>query len=280
MAHRLAWWFGAASVPLVSALIVIGTEVDRRFWFAMPRPLLRHVTSDALLLAVALLVFAAPLAGVAACSRSRSIGSASPSPASTPEARAALGRAWAMLQPLAIASALVVAVSAIGTIAGWGTTAGALALVAASHVTLFAAAFALASIGALIASCVPDPLDAAAIGIGAALAAAFGLFAAGPLMSFASTRLVNAALVMSPIVGTASAANLDVLRSDLLYQLSPIAHRRFDYPAWPLASACYVVVALVCWAMTVRRLARQPPASAGFGETRRSATRAGRQPVF
>jgi hypothetical protein len=63
--------------------------------------------------------------------------------------------------------------------------------------------------------------------------------------------LVNAALLASPVVAAASAADIDLLRGDPLYRFSPIAHSQFDYPAWPAACATYAAIAVVCFAFLV-----------------------------
>ena len=59
---------------------------------------------------------------------------------------------------------------------------------------------------------------------------------------------MNAALLANPIVAVASAANIDLLRFEFLYQVSPIVHRTFDYPTWYLAVACFSAAALLATA--------------------------------
>ena len=90
--------------------------------------------------------------------------------------------------------------------------------------------------------------------VGSALLAAFGIFAAGPLAANLPTPVVNAALMASPIVSAASAADVDLLRTDLLYRISPLAHGRFDYPSWFAPLAVYGTLLLISLAGTARAL--------------------------
>ena len=74
---------------------------------------------------------------------------------------------------------------------------------------------------------------------------------------------INAALAASPLVATASAASFDLLRTDVLYRLSPIAHVRFDYPDWPASVTLYLLLAAAGFAavgVTLTRLDRRVPA--------------------
>jgi hypothetical protein len=61
-------------------------------------------------------------------------------------------------------------------------------------------------------------------------------------------------LSLSPIVSVASAVNVDLLRTDLLYRISPLAHLRFEYPVWYSPLLLYGVVLLVSVAGTARSL--------------------------
>lgn len=154
------------------------------------------------------------------------------------------------------AAALFVAalsVSALWTIVvlGWSVTGGR-ALV--SHTTVGAIGLAFAALGGWFGSVRRDPLDAAALSVGVALLAAFGIFAAGPLAADLPTPVVNAALAASPIVSAASAADVDLLRTDLLYRISPLAHGHFDYPTWFAPLAVYGTLLLISLAGTARAL--------------------------
>jgi len=61
-------------------------------------------------------------------------------------------------------------------------------------------------------------------------------------------------LIASPIVSAASAADVDLLRTDLLYRISPLAHGRFDYPAWFAPFLLYGTLLLISLAGTARAL--------------------------
>ena len=134
---------------------------------------------------------------------------------------------------------------------GWSAAGGR---VLVSYATVGTVGFALAALGAWFGSIWSDPLDAAALSVGSALVAAFGIFAAGPLAANLPTAVVNAALMASPIVSAASAADVDLLRTDLLYRISPLAHGRFDYPSWFAPLAVYGTLLLISLAGTARAL--------------------------
>jgi hypothetical protein len=155
--------------------------------------------------------------------------------------------------PAAALFAAALTASALWTIAalGW-SAAGGRALV--SHATVGTIGCALAALGAWFGSVWRDPLDAAAYSVGIALLATFGIFAAGPLAADLPTPVLNAALIASPIVSAASAADVDLLRTDLLYRISPLAHGRFDYPAWFAPLLMYGTLLLVSLAGTARAL--------------------------
>ena len=179
----------------------------------------------ALLWEVTAVVVIAPLAGVALAARDfRGLR------------RAVI--ALALLGGASLAAALIAGVP-------WQTAM-------ATHLTLGTAAIALAVFGAWCGSTFRDPLDAAACSVAVVLVATCGLFALGTLSADLPTSLVNAALLANPIVAVASAANIDLLRFEFLYQISPIAHGRFDYPAWYLAATCFSLVSLMAAAGVAR----------------------------
>jgi hypothetical protein len=191
----------------------------------------RAVTTTTLpIFEAAVLVVAAPLCGVALAAR--------------------------RLRGAALAAAIFAAaltVSALWTILtlGWSAAGGR---VFVSYATVGTIGFALAALGAWFGSVWRDPLDAAAFSVGLAVLAAFGVFAAGPLAANLPTPIVNAALIASPIVSAASAADVDLLRTDLLYRISPLAHGRFDYPAWFTPLIVYGTLLLISLAGTARAL--------------------------
>jgi hypothetical protein len=152
--------------------------------------------------------------------------------------------------PAAVLFGLALLVSAIWTMLASGPSSESIPTTLVSHATLAVAGLALAALGGWFGAACRDPLDAAAWSGAAALA----VFAAGPLAGDLPTSVVNAALLASPIVSTASAANVDLLRTDLLYRISPLAHGRFEYPLWYSALAVYGAVLLISVAGTARSL--------------------------
>lgn len=182
------------------------------------------------ILVAAILVVAAPLCGVALAARR-----------------------FRGVVPAAAFLIAALSASALWTIAalGWSDAGGRTLL---SHATVGVMGLALAALGGWFGSVCRDVLDAAALSVGVALLAAFGIFAAGPLAADLPTPVVNAALIASPIVSAASAADVDLLRTDLLYRISPLAHGRFDYPAWFAPLALYGTLLLISLAGTARAL--------------------------
>jgi hypothetical protein len=85
-----------------------------------------------------------------------------------------------------------------------------------------------------------------------AACASFGVFVLGPSIAGAPPLVVKAALTLSPVSATASAANIDIFRSEPFYQLSPLAHTHLVYPAWTTATLLYLVIALVSLAGSLR----------------------------
>lgn len=132
-----------------------------------------------------------------------------------------------------------------------------------AHAAMICAALALAGIGRLAAAWLSDPLDAVGASAAVAAVSAFGLFALGDLALRLPTSIVNAALAASPVVTITSAGSIDILRSELLYQLSPVAHREFAYPTWWTAAALHLgIAAAAVGASAVRIAAKVPPVRA------------------
>jgi len=223
-------------------------EAPAGSWFALTRAALWRMAADALLVNVAIVVIAAPILGVVVGARL----------AETGESR---GRVWAIARRLGWLVSVFVGASAAVTTAGFGGTFPALALVATSHATLGAAALALASMGALCRQQLRDPLDAVACSTLLAGLVSFGVLLAGPLIQDLPSVITNVALLASPVVATAASAQIDILRSETFYQISSIAHRRFDYPAWDVATGVYLITTVLCFAFIhwfPRRLPNSP----------------------
>ena len=157
-----------------------------------------------------------------------------------------MAEALAIARPLLVAVLLFTAVSALLT---WSLAdaPGAARLTATFHATVAAVALALAVFGAFCGVAFADPLDGAACSLGLVLLAAAGLLVAGASLDGVPRPLIDLALRASPLVAMTSAARIDILRMDVLYQISPLAHVQVDYPTWYAASGWHLVLAFSCF---------------------------------
>jgi hypothetical protein len=213
----MRFYLAAALLPAAPALASIIAAIQPGHWTGVSGALVRGVTPDALLYSAACVVVAAPLAGVAVRSA----------------------------RPLAIATAILCVVSALLTLARIGISSEALQFVVTSHAVLASSTLALAALGALLGNLFRDPLDAAAVAIGLALTAAYGVLVAGAPVGGLSTPLLKAALLASPVMTVATAAHVDLVRTDIWYQVSPLAHIRLEYPAWGAVCGSYLLAGCV-----------------------------------
>jgi len=199
---------------------------------------------EALVLDTMLAVLAAPLAGVALAHR---------------RARAPGGSFRRLRAIVWRLGALAAAYAGGCGIADWSRPASASMphAPAVAFVTLAAVTLTLAAVGACCGSAFSDVLDGAACALAIAVAGAAGLLMLGSIGASAPTPVIDAALLASPVFATASAANIDVLRSDLLYGLSPLARVRFDYPPWQTSVMAHVAVAGALFAATAFNLVRR-----------------------
>lgn len=115
---------------------------------------------------------------------------------------------------------------------------------------------AVLSSGALAATVLREPLDAVALVTTVWVTAAFGLLAAGPILVDLPTPLLDVAMFASPVIVVLSAGDVDLFRVPAVYQLSPIAHVRFDYPSWLAAALAYLVAAIFFAFVATRRTIR------------------------
>ena len=228
-------WLLALVLPPAASAASIFVHVEPASWLSIPAATKRALTADALLMIAAVVVLAAPLAGVAVAASRRTHA--------LRVAPHALDAAW----PLGVAVTLYVVMSAALMMFGLGLSSDAMRFVATSHATLFAVALALAAFGAFCGATFADPLDAAACSLTTVLVAAGGLLVAGVAVADVPRPLIEAALTASPLVAMASAAHIDVMRMGVPYQLSPLAHLQVDYPAWYAACGWYLAVAALCF---------------------------------
>ncbi len=239
-------WVGAAALPAILYAIVALAQTPGAGWST--RVSGPAVSTDALLLSAVLIIIGVPPAAVALASHCRTAGNPTPG---TPlmmwrEAMTLLGTGIAVF---------VFTSAALG-FAALGVSIATMELIAATHCTLGAAAVALGGIGAISAAMFRNPLDAAAVSTAVSLVAGTGILMAGPVVSDLPLPFVESALAASPLVATASAARVDLLRTSVLYHVSPIAHTQFDYPTWQAAAGLYLLVALASFGGVARAVRR------------------------
>jgi hypothetical protein len=214
-------YLAAALLPLLPGVASIVEALGGAGWAGMTTSLVRAVTPDALLYTAAAVVVASPLAGVWVASQRR--------------------RPLEIARRLGIATAIFCAASAALTTVRLGGEPGTLLLVLTSHAVLGSVTLALAALGAFMGTLLRDPLDAAALAAGTALLAAGGVLVAGAPVGRLPAPALEAALLASPVLTVATAAHVDLVRSDIWYQISPLAHMRLDYPAWTTVCGVYLL---------------------------------------
>ncbi len=226
------WLVGAVAAPICLRVLVILWALDGRFG-PLPPYLRALVNADALLVDSIAVVIVAPLVGVDAVAR---------------ESLGGTGGIRVAFRCGLLASLFVLGAAAGSVLLQPGAP---LAGVVAPYVTLWAAATALSAVGAAAGRLMRHPLDAAMCALVLSLAAGMGVLVAGPLVDGAPESVINGALLASPVVATASAADIDLLRGEPLYRFSPIAHSQFAYPDWPIACVIYAAVAALCFVLVV-----------------------------
>jgi hypothetical protein len=237
---RVRRGLGSAGALALAPWVLAAAVSDHDLRSALRSPgVLAIVATDALVFESIFMLVGAPLAGVALVS----------APGRRP------GRTLGFLAALVLiftgtSAVIVLTASRMGALDG--------SIVLPSRATLAAVALALAALGALLGALLHDVLDAAGAALLVALAAAGLVFAAGPAAGTLSKRAIDAALLANPVIAASSAARIDLLRGATLYRISPLAHRRFDYPGPLRASTVYLLVAGACMGGTVLALrARQ-----------------------
>ena len=255
--NRIRLWATAALLPLIPNAAAIFVNLGPG-WMSFSASEWRALAADALLYVSAVIVIAAPLAGVLVAKIEQRAAH-----------RPGAGVALSTTRTLALAVLCFTAASACLTALEWGGAEGALAFVVTSHATLAAVAFGLSAFGAYCAAVWRDTLDAAAFGLIVVLVAAGGVLVAGAGVADAPPRVLQAALTASPFVAVATAAQIDVIRLETFYQISPLAHMRVDYPSWQAVCGWYLAVGFLCVAGVTRRFMNGGPARAGHLESYR-----------
>ncbi len=224
-----AWGAGLSLAATVAAFVTI---LDPRAWLS-PSPAWSGLAAVGLLYSTGLLIAAAPVAGVAVWQRERPVvGMPGGSTAGPILACLAIGA-------LAFAAAGSASSVALGLGAGEGFSTPLLS----AHMAQGAAALTLAIGGALLTGWLRHPLDAAAWGVTLTCVGSFGILGAGTLVERLPRALVEWTLGASPLMVVATAGQIDVLRTDAVYQISPLAHVQMQLPAWPLVVAAYLTIA-------------------------------------
>jgi len=201
---------------------------------------MHRVAGHLLLMEAALLVLWAPVLGLLTASRVMRRG-------------VVLVNAWQLSRALAIRISLV-SLASIAVVLAMRTTMS-VSVLGVSHLMLWTAAFTFAMVGAACLPLCREPLDGAACAVAISCIGALMLFAAGPILDSVPAWLVNAALTINPVAATAAAADIDLWRTDLLYRLSPIAHRDIASPALSTTFATYGLAAGSLLFLTARVVA-------------------------
>ena len=232
-----AWWPAVTGSPIVVCLTFLWLA-GTHDWTALFGPVIAGAFTNAFLANALLSIVAAPLAGVLIARRT--------------------GNAWVMTRRLAGMACGFAGVSLVMSILGGAPPPGNLWSVTAAHVAMAAGAMGLAAFGALCERLFRNPLDAGATSVTAAAATGVGILIAGPFTADIPRPVIDGALLASPLVTTATAAGIDILRTDVLYRVSPLAHVGTEYSEWPVATAVYFLFTVVCVAGVVLVKRRRP----------------------
>lgn len=219
---------GAACAAVLTHASTLVVNVSPNAWLTLTDKGRWSLAPDALLGTASFAIVCAPVLGVAVTGNGRNGGVAPP---------------LLMLIEAVLTFTLASALLTIGWRFGQDDV---LAYAVRSHATLAAEGLALAAWGAVCGRWFRNVLDAAGVSLLTTLVAAGGLLVGGSLSADLPRSLVAAGLIASPLFAAASAAQIDLLHSDLLYQISPLAHVQIAYPTWTVATACYLVAAGVC----------------------------------
>ena len=227
----------APVLPLLSHAAVLFINMGADGWFNMSRAVRWSLAADAMLYTAGATIVAGPVIGVAAILASRFNRDHTGPNHDGVRAASAVG----------MSALLFAIVSGVLSMAWRLGQPGVVAIVLQSHVTIAAVVFALMAWGALCGTWFRNPLDAAACSVAFAVSATGGLLVAGAVVADMPPSVLGWGLIANPLVVVASAAHIDIVRTDLLYQISPLAHIQFDYPTWGRASVLYLAVAFACF---------------------------------
>ena len=152
---------------------------------------------------------------------------------------------WAAIpRALCAALAMVFLASLMGLMFAWRAIPGGLTAALTGHVAFLVSALSAIEITRLSRSALSSDMAAGLAGVVTAIGLSIGPFALGPLLRDGSLSLYGWILFANPLVTIASAAGIDLLHVDVIYQLSPLAHRGVALPAWMAACSTYAVLGL------------------------------------
>lgn len=126
----------------------------------------------------------------------------------------------------------------------WRRIPGGVAAAASAQTALLIAVVALAQWGRVFRMAVGDDMSAGLAGLLVSLIVTIGPFTIGPWMRDLPVGAVEWLLLANPLVTVSTAAGIDFLHLDLIYRLSPLAHRGVALPAWTTACIGYAVFGL------------------------------------
>ncbi len=219
--RRWPWTLLVALLPVAVVAIALATGSA-----SLARRALAELQARVLLLETAIATVVAPIATVAVLS-------------SVPN-RSML-RLRALRRALGDAT-LFILTSALCAVALLGSR-DALAMIVTSHLTMWTATLMLIALGAVASVVFRQPLDAAAAAIVVSVLMSTALLILGSLLESAPGGFVTAGLFASPLLTVAGTGHVDIVRGELLYRFSPLAHIGFEYPTWRAASTCYALLA-------------------------------------
>lgn len=132
-------------------------------------------------------------------------------------------------------------------------------LVLHARVVLLTAVLSAMGVGLFWSAVCANTRSSVTLGLLSLAAFAGNVFFMGPLLRCLPTpeAAINLAIWVNPVVGMASALQMDILRTGWVYSLSPIGMYRFDYLPWPGVTAIQLALflcftSLSVWALKAR----------------------------
>ena len=157
-------------------------------------------------------------------------------------------------RPAIVCATTVFLVTLALLIVSWRQIPGGIVAAASAHAALLVAVAAMTQLGRIIRLASHDPLLAGLAGLLFSVALTIGPFVLGPLMSNVPLSAFTWMLFANPLVTVSTAAGIDLLHLDLIYRLSPLAHRGVALPAWTTACSGYAVLGLAAYGASHPRL--------------------------